>query len=85
MRVKDIYPDLKKMEVERNYQGLSLAYLHNTSDLVRVILPVSLYQFDETGVNFISVANSQVWVKDSQDILMTDIYGVVYTSSSCQN
>lgn len=84
MRVKDIFPDLKKMEVERNYQGLSIAYLHNTSDLINVILPVNLYQFDETGVNFISVANSQVWIKDSQDILMTDIYGVVYSSSNCQ-
>jgi hypothetical protein len=83
MRVKNIYPDLEKMEVERGYQGISQQYLHNSGDEIKVVLPVSLYQFDESGVNFISIANAQVWVKDSQDILKTDIYGVVYRSSSC--
>jgi hypothetical protein len=83
MRVKNIYPDLEKMEVERGYQGLSSEYLHGENDAINVVLPVSLYQFDESGVNFISIANAQVWVKDSRDILKTDIYGVVYRSSSC--
>lgn len=84
MRVKEIFPNLNKMEVERAYKGLTPAVLHNSSDQIMVVLPVNLYQFDESGVNFITVANSQVWIKDSQDILKTDIYGVVYTSSSCE-
>jgi hypothetical protein len=84
MRVKEIFPNLNKMEVERAYKGLTPALLHNSSDVITVVLPVNLYQFDESGVNFITVANSQVWIKDSQDILKTDIYGVVYTSSSCE-
>lgn len=84
MRVKKIFPNSLKMEVEREYVGTNPASGHTSNDRIFVILPVNLYQFDETGVNFLTVANSQVWVKDSQEILKTDIYGVVYTSSSCQ-
>lgn len=82
MRVKKIYPNTLRMEVERGYIGSTPAG-HNADDQILVISPVNIYQFDETGVNFITVANSKVWIKDSQEILKTDIYGVVYTSSSC--
>jgi len=84
MRVKKIFPNSLKMEVEREYVGAGAASGHTANDLIFVVQPVNLYQFDETGVNFLTVANSQVWIKDSQEILKTDIYGVVYTSSSCQ-
>lgn len=83
MRVKKIFPNTLKMEVEREYVGANNASGHTANDRIFVILPVNLYQFDETGVNFLTVANSQVWIKESQEILKTDIYGVVYTSSSC--
>jgi len=83
MRVKKIFPNTLKMEVEREYVGAGAASGHTANDLIFVIQPVNLYQFDETGVNFLTVANSQVWIKDSKEILRTDIYGVVYTSSLC--
>lgn len=49
---------------------------------IKVLEPLRILTTEETSAKFSNSVNSKIYVKETQEILYTDGYGMVYTSSS---
>jgi hypothetical protein len=47
-----------------------------------VVKPLRIFKVDNVSAKIINSTNSKIWVKDSKEILDTDEYGLVHSSSS---
>lgn len=81
MRVEKLEPQLNRIQVTRGYLSTVVEDLDN-SDKLEVVKPLRIFKIDDTSVNIVSATNNKVWVKESKEILSTDSYGIVYSSSS---
>lgn len=69
--------------VERGYVG-TVASAHSNNTPIYVVDPIQIIDIDQAStVRMLPVDNSKVWVRDSEVVVMTDKYGIVYDSYSC--
>lgn len=81
LRVEKIEPDKSRIQVTRNYLGTAGAALADGRKIY-VIKPLRIFKLDNTSAKIVNSTNAKIWVKESKEILSTDGYGMVYTSSS---
>lgn len=81
MRVEKIEPELTRIQVTRNYLGTPGSALAPAKKIYTV-KPLRIFKIDNTSAKIVNSTNTKVWVKESKEILVTDNYGMVYTSSS---
>lgn len=72
-------PDIVK--VTRGYLGTTPMTLPADGKIM-VVKPLKIFKVDNTSAKIVNSTNSRIWVKDSKEILDTDEYGLVYSSSS---
>lgn len=79
-----------KTDYQNSYIYVERGYLttpkinHGTNDKIAAILPVQIFDIDSTATNKTKVVyNSKIWMKETQEIIYTDAYGLVYDSGSC--
>lgn len=73
-------PDV--LTVTRGYLNTPTGSLPQNSKIM-VVKPLRIFKVDNISAKIINSTNSRVWVKDSKEILDTDEYGLVYSSSLC--
>lgn len=80
IRVEKIEPEFSRIQVTRGYLSTTPIELED-GDKIVVVKPLRIFKIDTTSANIVSSTNNKVWVKESQEILYTDGYGIVYTGS----
>jgi hypothetical protein len=85
LRVVGIRPGVdgfsNTITVTRGYLGTTPSTLPQNGK-IRVVKPLKIFKVDNTSAKIVNSTNSRIWVKDSKEILETDEYGLVYSSSS---
>lgn len=81
MRVEKLEPELSRLQVTRGYLSTEIQDLE-AEDKLEVLKPLRIFKIDSTTANIVSATNNKIWVKESKEILSTDSYGIVYSSSS---
>ena len=81
LRITNIEPGFNRLVVTRGYLGTTSVTL-NATDRITVVKPLKIFKAGIGGANIVASTNTKVWVKESQEILFTDSYGLVYSSSS---
>jgi len=69
------------LTVTRGYLNTPTGSLPQNSKIT-VVKPLKIFKIDNTSAKIVNSTNSRIWVKDSKEILETDEYGLVYSSSS---
>ena len=81
MRITKIEPELERFQVTRGYLGTTPEPIVAGTPIL-VLKPLRIFTIDNTSAKIVNTANAKVWVRDSKEILETDEYGMVYSSSS---
>jgi len=77
------YPNLQ-ITVERNYLGSTQTLGTLANEPIIRITPVQIFSIEANATNKTGVIdNSRIWVKETQNILSTDPYGVIFNSQTC--
>ena len=72
------------LTVERGYLGTTQVLSSITNEPILRIAPVQIFSADTNATNKTGVIdNSKIWVKETQNILSTDPYGMVFNSEIC--
>lgn len=82
LRVEKIEPDFNRLQVTRGYLGTPKTANMSIGDVIQVLKPLRIFKIDNISAKIVNTTNAKIWVKESKDILSTDEYGMVYTSSS---
>jgi hypothetical protein len=82
LRVEKIEPDLNRLQVTRGYLGTTKTDDIVAQDVIQVLKPLRIFKIDNVSAKVVNTTNAKIWVKESKEILMTDEYGMVYTSSN---
>ena len=69
------------LTVTRGYLNTPTGSLPQNSKIM-VVKPLRIFKVDNVSAKIINSTNSKIWVKDSKEILDTDEYGLVHSSSS---
>ena len=85
LRVTGIKPGigstLTTIAVSRGYLGTTVDNL-TQGKKIYTVKPLRIFKIDDTSAKIVNSSNSKIWVKDSKEILSTDEFGLVYSSSS---
>jgi len=85
-KVRVLQADLTKnppeVKVQRGYAGASTSS-HNGGDPIDKIQRIDIFRFGITDTRITSAVNSTIYIKDSNEILYTEGFGTVFTSSLC--
>jgi hypothetical protein len=85
LRVTGIRPGIgglpNTLIVTRGYLNTAPTTLPQYGKILTV-KPLKIFKVDNTSAKIVNSKNSRIWVKDSKEILETDEYGLVYSSSS---
>lgn len=79
---------VERIELENSRFRVTRGYLQTTKqpigdgETIKVLEPLRILTTEETSAKFTNSVNSKIYVKETQEILYTDGYGMVYTSSS---
>jgi len=79
---------VERIELANSRFRVTRGYLQTTpadivgSTIIKVLEPLRILTTEETSAKFSNSVNNKIYVKETQEILFTDGYGMVYTSSS---
>jgi hypothetical protein len=70
--------------VERGYLSTSSSLVSTSGEPIIRIAPVQIFSIDNNATNKTNtVYTSKIWVKETEEVIYTDSYGMVYSSGSC--
>ena len=81
IRVERIELANSRFRVTRGYLQTTAANIAGDT-VIKVLEPLRILTTEETSAKFTNSVNNKIYVKETQEILLTDGYGMVYTSSS---
>lgn len=81
IRVERIELANSRFRVTRGYLQTTAANIAGDT-VIKVLEPLRILTTEETSAKFTNSVNNKIYVKETQEILFTDGYGMVYTSSS---
>jgi hypothetical protein len=81
LRITKIEPELERFQVTRGYLGTTPVTIP-PDKTISVLKSLRIFTVDNTSAKIVNTANAKVWVRDSKEILSTDEYGLVHTSSN---